>query len=149
MRKYKYTIIICIAAALYWAAEALLHIFVFSDPESGFFPTDINELWMRSAIVVLMILFGIYADIQTRNLLAKEEEKRDVFVATVSSTQHILNNLLNQLQLALVDTDETGALDEETRKLLKQALVEGKEQVIRLSSVTDLEGAAIRKSIET
>jgi hypothetical protein len=119
MRKYKYTIIICIAATLYWTAEALLHVFVFSDPESGFFPADINELWMRSAIVVLMILFGIYADIQTRRLLAKEEEKRDVFVATVSST------------------------------LLKQALVEGKEQVIRLSSVTDLEGATIRKSIDT
>jgi len=149
MKGYKYTFIISIVAALYWVAEALLHEFIFKDPDSAFFPTNINELWMRSAIVVLMILFGVYIDIQTRKLLAKEEEKREVFFATVSSTQHILNNLLNQLQIALVNANGTSALDDETRKLLKQALVESKEQVMRLSSVTELDRASIRKSIET
>ena len=147
MKKYKFTVVIAIVAALYWVAESLIHIFIFMDRESAFLPKDINELWMRSGIVVLMIAFGIYADIQTGKLLAKEQEKREVFVATVSSTQHILNNLLNQMQLVLTNKDGVNALDDETRKLLKQALIEGKEQVIRLSSVTEMDEATIRKSI--
>jgi hypothetical protein len=148
MKNRKFTVVVTIAAVLYWVAESLIHIFVFQDPEFAFLPTDINELWMRLGIVVLMIIFGFYADIQTGKLLAKEQEKREVFIATVSSTQHILNNLLNQMQVALVDADGVKALDDETRKLLKQALVKGKEQVIRLSSVTELDGVTIRKSIE-
>lgn len=149
MKNRKFTVVVTIAAASYWVAESLIHIFVFQDPEFAFLPTDIDELWMRLGIVVLMIIFGIYADIQTGKLLAKEQEKREVFIATVSSTQHILNNLLNQMQVALVDADGVKALDDETRKLLKQALIKGKEQVIRLSSVTELDGVTIRKSIET
>lgn len=149
MKNRKFTVVVTIAAALYWVAESLIHIFVFQDPDFAFLPTDIDELWMRLDIVVLMIIFGIYADIQTGRLLAKEQEKREVYIATVSSTQHILNNLLNQMQVALVDTDGVKTLDDETRKLLKRALIEGKEQVIRLSSVTELDGVTIRKSIET
>jgi len=149
MKNRKFTVVVTIAAASYWVAESLIHIFVFQDPEFAFLPTDINELWMRLGIVVLMIIFGIYADIQTGKLLAKEQEKREVFIAMVSSTQHILNNLLNQMQVALVDADGVKALDDETRKLLKKALIKGKEQVIQLSSVTELDGVTIRKSIET
>ena len=149
MKNRKFTVVVTIAAASYWVAESLIHIFVFQDPEFAFLPTDIDELWMRLGIVVLMIIFGIYADIQTGKLLAKEQEKREVFIAMVSSTQHILNNLLNQMQVALVDADGVKALDDETRKLLKQALIKGKEQVIQLSSVTELDGVTIRKSIET
>jgi len=149
MKNCKFTIVITIVAALYWVAESLLHKFIFLDFRSTFIPTDIHELWMRSGFVVLMIFFGIYADIQSGKLVAKEQEKREVFIATVSSTQHILNNLLNQMQVALVNADGIKALDDETRKLFKQALVEGKEQVIRLSSVTELNEATIRKSIET
>ncbi|MCH8136253.1 MAG: hypothetical protein IIB77_09780 [Proteobacteria bacterium] len=94
MKNRKFTVVVTIAAALYWVAESLIHIFVFQDPDFAFLPTDIDELWMRLDIVVLMIIFGIYADIQTGRLLAKEQEKREVYIATVSSTQHILNNLL-------------------------------------------------------
>lgn len=149
MKNYKFTIVITFVAALYWVAESLVHFFIFLDTDSSFIPTDINELWMRSGIVVLMISFGIYADIQTGKLLANEQEKRQIFIATVSSTQHILNNLLNQMQIALVNTGGVNSLDDETRKLLKQAITEGKDQVIRLGSVTKIDEATIRKSIKT
>jgi hypothetical protein len=150
MKNHKFTIIITFVAAVYWVLESLIHRFVFLDSyRAAFLPTDGNELWMRLSIVVLIIVFGIYADIQTGKLLAKEREKQDVFIATVGSTQHILNNLLNQMQLALFDSDGNASMDDETRMMFKQALVEGKEQVTRLSSVTEIDEATIRKSIET
>ena len=150
MKNYKFMIIITFVAAVYWVFESLIHYFVFLDSyRAAFLPADDNELWMRLGIVVLIIVFGIYADIQTGKLLAKEREKQDVFIATVGSTQHILNNLLNQMQLALFGSDGNASMDDETRMMFKQALVEGKEQVTRLSSVTEIDEATIRKSIET
>ena len=150
MKDHKFTIIITFVAAVYWVLESLIHRFAFLDSyRAAFLPTDGNELWMRLSIVVLIIVFGIYADIQIGKLLAKKREKQDVFIATVSSTQHILNNLLNQMQLALFDSDGNASMDDETRMKIKQALVEGKEQVTRLSSITEIDEATIRKSIET
>jgi len=150
MKNHKFTIIITFVAAVYWVFESLIHHFVFLDSyRAAFLPTDVNELWMRLGIVMLIIVFGIYADIQTGKLLAKEREKQDVFIATVSSTQHILNNLLNQMQIVLFSSGGSASMDDETRKLFKQALVEGKEQVFRLSSITEIDEGTIRKSMET
>ena len=150
MKNHKFTIIITFLAAVYWVFESLIHHFVFLDSyRAAFLPTDVNELWMRLGIVMLIIVFGIYADIQTGKLLAKEREKQDVFIATVSSTQHILNNLLNQMQIVLFSSGGSASMDDETRKLFKQALVEGKEQVFRLSSITEIDEGTIRKSMET
>jgi len=150
MKNYKFTIIITFVAAVYWLVESLIHHFVFLDSyRTALLPTDGNELWMRLGIVVLIIIFGIFADIQTKKLLAKEREKQQVYIATVSSAQHILNNLLNQMQIALFTSDGNESMDAETSKMFKQALVEGKEQIIRLSSVTKMDEATIRKSIET
>lgn len=150
MNNHKFTIIIIFVTAVYWVSESLIHHFVFLDSNrAAFLPTDGNELWMRLGIVVLIIVFGIYTDIQTGKLLAKEREKQEVFIVTVSSTQHILNNLLNQMQIVLFGSDGNASMDDEIRKMVKQALVEGKELVTRLSSFTEMDKAAIRASIET
>ena len=150
MKNYKFTINITFVAAAYWVFESLIHHFIFLDSyRVAFLPMDGNELWMRLGIVVLIFVFGFYVDIQTGKLLAKEREKKDVFIATVSSTQHILNNLLNQMQIVLFGSGGSASMDDETKKIFKQALVKGKEQVSRLSSVTEIDEAAIRESIET
>jgi hypothetical protein len=149
MRNRKFTIIIIFVIAVYWMFESLIHHLVFLDSyRAAFLPTDDNELWMRLGVVVLIFVFGIYAEIQTGKLLAKEREKQDVFIATVSSAQHILNNLLNQMQIVLYGSDGDAPLDDATRKMFKRALVEGKEQIDRLSSVTEIDKTSIRESIE-
>lgn len=68
----------------------------------------------------------------------KEKEKRIVFDATVRSTQHILNNLLNQMQYFKMVADETNAFDDEVNEIYKNTIEEGKELVIKLSSVEEL-----------
>ena len=71
-----------------------------------------------------------------------------MFVATVRSTQHILNNLMNQLQLAFYDMEKEHCLESETRQLLERSIREGKEQVRRLSDVSDISRESIEKSVE-
>ena len=103
---------------------------------------------MPLLIVVLILGFGMFADNRAGRIKKSEREKREVYVATVRSTQHILNNLMNQLQLAFLDLEKEHCLESETRKLLEQSIREGKHQVERLSTVTHISGESIEESIK-
>ena len=141
------TIIAIMVATLYWGVESVVHRFVFAEETFELVPSNINELWMRVMIVVLMICFGIFGDAWSRRLVAKEDEKRKIFIATVSSTQHILNNLLNQIQVVFLKMDDEYRVDAETRNMLKQSLRDAQTQVQKLSAVADLDEDVIRESV--
>jgi len=147
MDRYKFSLLGLGLALVYWFAESVIHRFVYAEEFFEIVPSDVNEFWMRLSIIVLIVTFGVFADNRARRIRASEKEKRDVYVATVRSTQHILNNLLNQLQLAFLDLEKEHCLESETRILLERSIREGKEQVERLSSVTDISGESIEESV--
>ena len=147
MKNRSMTIIAIMVATLYWGVESVVHRFVFAEETFELVPSNINELWMRVMIVVLMICFGIFGDAWSRRLVAKEDEKRKIFIATVSSTQHILNNLLNQIQVVFLKMDDEYRVDAETRNMLKQSLRDAQTQVQKLSAVADLDEDVIRESV--
>lgn len=149
MERYKFSILGLGLALFYWFAESGVHRFIYAEELFELVPSDVNELWMRLFIIVLMVAFGFFADDRARRIKAKEREKRDVYVATVRSTQHILNNLMNQLQLAFLDLEKEHCLESETRKLLEQSIREGKAQVERLSTVTEITSESIEDSVRT
>ena len=142
MRERRFTIYGICLALLYWVAESVVHRYIYAEDFFELMPSDLNELWMRVLIIFL------FADNRAATIRNKEREKREVFLATVRSTQHILNNLLNQLQLAFFELDERHELESDTRKLLKRSIKEGKEQVERLSAVTEMRSESIEKSVK-
>lgn len=135
-------------AAVYWIAESVIHRFVYADEFFEIVPSDVNEFWMRLSIIVLIVAFGGFADNRARRIAASEREKHEVFIATVRSTQHILNNLMNQLQLVFFDLEKEHCLESETKTLLERSIREGKEQVERLSSVSDIRSESIEESVK-
>jgi len=147
MNDRKFTLLAVGLAILYWLAESVIHRFIYSERVFEIFPSEVNELWMRLLIVVLIVGFGAFADNRARKIEKTRLEKREVFRATVRSTQHILNNLLNQLQLVILDLDDRHVLEDETRRRLERSILEGKQQVERLSSVTDISGKSIEDSV--
>lgn len=147
MDRYKFSLLGLGLAFIYWFAESIIHRFVYAEEFFEIVPSDVNELLMRLSIVVLIVSFGVFADNRARRIRATEKEKRDVYVATVRSTQHILNNLLNQLQLAFLDLEKEHCLESETRKLLEKSIREGKEQVERLSTVSEISSESIEESV--
>ncbi len=147
MDRYRFTILGFGVALLYWIGESLVHRFVYAEDFFEIVPSDVNEFWMRLLIIVLIVGFGAFADNRARKVRASEQEKHEVFVATVRSTQHILNNLLNQLQLAIYDLDEEHCLERETRKLLERSIRDSKEQVERLSAVSKINSRSIEDSV--
>ena len=148
MERYKFTLLGIGLAVVYWFAESVIHRFVYAEQFFEFVPSDVNEFLMRLIIIVLIVAFGGFADNRARKIAASEQEKREVFIATVRSTQHILNNLMNQLQLVFFDLEKEHCLESETRRLLEKSIREGKEQVERLSSVSDIRSESIEDSVK-
>ena len=134
-------------ALLYWVLECIIHYFGYGELEFELIPSDFDEIWMRIVIVILLVSFGIYADKHTKSILDKEKEKRIVFEATVRSTHHILNNILNEMQYYKIIADNNMAFDDETNKLYENTITEGKELIKKLSSVDELTEANIIGSV--
>ena len=147
MEKYNYTIKAIIISVILWLMESVAHRFIFSENVFEILPSETNELWMRIIIVFLVIIFGAYADKHTSTLLKKEQVKRIIFNATIGSTQHILNNLLNQMQLPIMLAEQSMPFDSEDMILYKQSIEEGKELVEKLSSVDELTEDNIKDSV--
>jgi len=133
---------------VYWILDSSIHWYIYGE-ELEVIPHEPNELWMRGMIAGLLILFGAYADYQTKRLIDKEEEKRRIFRATVFSTQHILNNLLNQLILFQLEMDKSDAFSDEIKNLYRDTLQAGKQQVIKLSAVNEITEESIKNTIES
>ena len=146
MKHRKISIYAVILSLIFWLAESVIHRFIFSEAFE-LIPSELNELWMRSVIFVLIIGFGLFADNQANKIVAAESEKHEIFVATVSSTQHILNNLLNQLQLIFFDVDKAHKLSDQTRTHLEQSIRESKEHIDKLSAVAELDAETIKESV--
>lgn len=147
IERNKFTVLGIVLALFYWFAESVIHRFVYAEEFFEVVPSDVNEFWMRLLIIVLIVSFGLFADNRARKIRDSEQEKRAVFIATVRSTQHILNNLLNQLQLVFFDLEKEHCLESETRTLLENSIREGKEQVERLSGVSDISSESIEESV--
>ena len=147
MDRHKFSLMALGLALVYWFAESVIHRFVYREAFFEFLPSDQNEFSMRLLIILLIIGFGFFADNRARKIRKSEQEKHAVYVATVRSTQHILNNLMNQLQLAFLDLEKEHCLESETRRLLERSIREGKEQVERLSSVSEVTSESIEDSV--
>lgn len=147
MKKINYTILSILLAAFLWVIDSTIHRLFFDDAEFEFLPTDINELGMRVAIIFLVVCFGLFADYQTKKILKLEREKYIVYHATVSASQHILNNLLNHMQYFKIKIDESNSLDEETTTLFNESLADAEKLVIKLSTVEELTEDKIKDSV--
>lgn len=76
-----------------------------------------------------------------------EREKQEIYVSMTHASQHVLNNLLNQLQLFKLAADQSSDFDRDILALFDSATSEASELIARLSSVTELSRHNIQKSV--
>ena len=77
----------------------------------------------------------------------REAESREIYLSMVHAAHHILNNLLNQLQLFKIEAESHENFDTETLNLFDVSIAEARELILRLSSVTQLTKEAIAESV--
>ena len=78
--------------------------------------------------------------------IAAEKDKEKIYLATLSSSQHILNNLLNQLQFIKMEIEhcdtENGAAEH-----MDTIIQEGSHLMKKLSNIDHVDAQVIRQSV--
>lgn len=77
----------------------------------------------------------------------KQKEKENIYRATIHGTQHILNNLLNQLYIIKREIENHPTFSKDVAGKFDSMLIEAGNLVENLSSVENVEEEEIRKSV--
>ena len=150
MKNWMFSIVAFFIAFVFWFFDASIHYFVYREPQFKLIPDDFNELWMRIVIILLLILFGIFADYFSRKLLItqKQLEASRIYTSMIHATHHILNNLLNQMQFFKIGALKCKDFDQEVIALYDDAIDEASELIESLSHVENITEENILASVD-
>jgi len=133
--RYFFLKVSMLVALSYWLLDSSIHYFVYGESEFEILPSDINELWMRFIIFILLIAFGIFADSHTNRIIDKDLQKYDVYIAMLGATQHILNNFLQSMFFFRDIAEKSDDIGQETIELYDQAIIDTTNQIKNLEDI--------------
>ena len=139
MKKKLFTIAAFLMAVVFWFFDSFIHHFLYKEPDFHIIPEDFNELWMRTVIVLLIMLFGVFSDYFVNKIMLKEKQLEVVYVynAMIFASHHILNNLLNQMRLFKMEALRSKDFDQDVIDLYDNAIKEATDLMDTLSKVKD------------
>jgi hypothetical protein len=126
---------------------------LFSDNILRFLVQDMNTLLLIQTfkgafyvlITTLLLYFLINRDYQ--RLIAKENEKIQIFQATIRAVHHILNNFLNNMTLFKLEAESCVAFDEQVLDMYDDVINAAQTQIQDLSSIHELTEEKIKNSV--
>lgn len=124
-------------ALVFWFFDAFVHYFIYEEPEFEFIPGDFNELWMRLVIVIMIALFGIFADYFTSRIMLKQKqlEMARIYGSLIHTSREILDNLLFQMHLFKNEANKSQDFDREIIRYYDNAIAQLSDLVNTLSKV--------------
>ena len=132
-------IISVLFAAMSWFAESLVHYAVLDHGQVfELIPGDLNELWMRSVICGLIIMFGIYAQRNANKKMDLKEEKMRTLRATMNTVEDRVGNALHGIRLLLLNAEKGDLMNKEAYQKLT-ILIDGIFEDLKiLSSIEEI-----------
>jgi len=143
-----FTIASSVVAIIFWFFESAMHYFVHEEPQFEIIPSASNELWMRIVIVFLITLFGILSDSLTNKIIHKQMEVARTYNSMLHVSQHIMNNLINQMELFKLEALKQEGFDQDVLKLYDNAINEASDLIETLSKVEDISEGHIWESVD-
>lgn len=148
MKRFFYLILSIIVALLFWLADSAVHHYIYGEQGLELWPSDGNELMMRLIVVMLMCCFGSFADYHVKKLMERERLLRaDIYGSTLSASHHILNNLLNQMQLFQMEAESCNDFDAEILREFERVSGEAQRLITQLSEIQEVSPQQIRESV--
>jgi len=137
MKNKMFTLATLVMALIFWFFDSSIHYYLYKEPQFELIPADFNELWMRAVIVLLIILFGIFADYFTNKIMFKEKQLEVVHVysSMIHASSDVLNNLLNQMQLFKIEALKSKDFDRDVIKLYDNAIRQASDLVDTFSKI--------------
>ncbi|NOQ34278.1 MAG: hypothetical protein GQ569_00090 [Methylococcaceae bacterium] len=99
-------------------------------------------------VLVTSVLLYYLVNREYNKVLEKEQEKFEIFTATISAVQHILNNFLNKTLLFKLEAKKSADFNKEVLSLYGDVINDAAEQVKSLSSVSELTEKRIKESVQ-
>ena len=147
LNSYKYTISLAVICTI------LTLIGFYYSPAGG-------ELWKVVAnrglaifAIWLTAILAIKWEITLKRNIAlayeaeRKKETEKIYIATIGGALHIINNLLNNLQIVEFEIENTPEFDGEVKNMFDAMRAEASSQTEALSSVNNIEAAAIIASV--
>lgn len=138
---------------LLYAAFGVAWIF-FSDRALELFITNpklLGEIQtLKGSLYVLVTSIFLYylINCEYKKVQKKEQEKSQIFCATISAVQHVLNNFLNQMMLFKLEAENSQDFDKGVLNIYDKVIDEAAEKVDSLSSVNELTEKKIIDSVQ-
>ena len=70
-----YLFLAILLAISFWLLDSIAHYFWYGELEFKVIPTDTDDLLMRSAAFIMLVCFGLFADITSKRLMEKSNRK--------------------------------------------------------------------------
>ncbi|MEM6428141.1 MAG: hypothetical protein AAF708_02795 [Deinococcota bacterium] len=104
----------------------------------------IDELALSLIILVLFLALDLF---HRRRSRVVRVENLKIYKAMLTSTQHILNNFLNQMQLFKMTAESTEGFPEEVLQLYDDIMDDALAQIDQLSNVASIDEKTIVDSV--
>jgi len=105
---------------------------------------EVDEIFI--GVFVLLVCLAVDLFRQKRDQKV-EQEKLKVYQAMISSSHHILNNFLNQMQLFKITAERTPGFDEDILSMYDTIMKEASDQIEELSSISEISETTIKKAV--
>ena len=124
-------------AVLFWLLESTIHFHIFDFGSMfNFFPSDSNELWMRTVICLLIITAGAVIDKHIVSLKNIQLEKLKTLKATMYNVQDIAGNSLNEILFYCAEAEVKGNLEQKDINNIKKNIFDA---ILKLKEISDTE----------
>lgn len=97
--------------------------------------------------ILVFIPFVLTHSFNIKRKARMNEEKEKIYIAMLSSTYHILNNFLNQMQLFKVTAEETPGFDPEVLSHFDTIMNDALKQIEKLSEISNIDESSINDSV--
>jgi len=105
---------------------------------------ELDEIFIGAFIFLACLAADLLKQKRDRRV---EREKVKVYQAMISSSHHILNNFLNQMQLFKITAENTPGFDKNVLGLYDRIMHEATEQIKALSNVSEVNEKHIKESV--
>ena len=138
MKNRQFIFIAFAVAVTFWLLESLIHYTIFDEPQFELIPGDMNELWMRLVIILLILIYGMYASFSIDKVMHKQLEVARMYSSITHSGHHIINNLINQMQLFELEAKRCSDFDKDIIVFYDKAIKEASELADTLAKISDI-----------
>ena len=147
LKKYNLTLVGLAVSALTYAIimVAELEIFeAFVEFVEEFEAIELDEIFIPLGLFLLFAFIDLFHRHRVQRV---EIEKQKVYEAMLSSSNHVLNNLINQMQLFRFYAEETEGFPKDALRIYDETIEEASAKIKAMANVTKVDEEEISLSV--